>query len=401
MVSKTPLLSLEDAIAIVMDNISVLQTEQAELLNLAGRICANPVIAKISQPPFAASAMDGYAVQFADAQMGAALKLIGEAPAGKPFTGRINKGEAVRIFTGAVIPQGANHIVIQEDASRSADIVHVDAEQKRPRHIRAAGPDFHAGDCLADKGICCTAYHAALFASANIDSVAVVRKPVVGVFSNGGELRSPGSILGPGEIIDSNRYALIGLLQQWGAASVDLGCVPDDPEHIKTVYKKAAHCDLILSIGGASVGEHDYVKQAFCDIGGHILFDKIAIKPGKPTWFGDIDGQAALGLPGNPAAALVMANILLRPLIGAMLGTFSSLPFRRLALRHALDANGPRESYLRALYAQDDDGVERARVHPAQDSSLLFPFAQCNILVRRQPYAPAAKAGDFVDVINL
>ena len=395
------MLSVAQARRILLEGVVPLESERAPLSALAGRRLAETVIARLTQPPFPASAMDGYAVRYADAHLNARLRIIGEAPAGTPFDGVVTDGEAVRIFTGGVVPSGADHIVIQEDATRTDDEIVITARQSGPKHVRHAGIDFREGDRLAERGDVLHEMHGGLFAAANIPHAMVCRKPVVAMFANGDELREPGASLSPGEIINSNRYALSALIEAWGGTSQYLGCAPDDPHAVERKFEEGCEADVIVPIGGASVGDHDYVKSAFEAAGGVIEFSKVAVRPGKPTWCGRLGAARVVGLPGNPASAIVTAALFLQPLIRAMLGDpMEAEAFQRAILDAPLPKNGARESYLRAVWRMDDRGGA-IKPAPNQDSALLSPFASANALIRRRAEEGPASHGDSVEFIRL
>ncbi|MEL7485737.1 MAG: gephyrin-like molybdotransferase Glp [Pseudomonadota bacterium] len=391
------MISVDDALDKILGGVNALPSETVGLSACVGRVAASDVVARITQPPFAASAMDGYAVRFADMAIGAALAVIGEAPAGAPFDGSVGAGEAVRIFTGGVIPPGADHILIQEDAAADGASITVTAEQSAPRHVRSAGVDFLEGDRLASAGARLHAIHGSIFAAANIGAVDVVRRPVVALFANGNELKDPGEKLSAGEIINSNHYALSAMIEAWGGVPEYFGCAPDDPDAVVAMFNNARRADIIVPIGGASVGDHDYVKSAFDAAGGALVFSKIAVRPGKPTWFGGLDGAFVLGLPGNPASAIVTAALFLQPLVRRLGGRDGDRVFLAATLAARINANGPREHYMRATMTEAG-AVEPA---PNQDSSLLSPFASADVLIRRQPQAPAAEIGDKVEIVAL
>lgn len=390
------MLSVEEAISAVLEGAAPIGHEQAGLGELVGRIAAEDVTARMTQPPFAASAMDGYAVRFKDMRVGAELRVIGEAPAGAPFDGTVGAGEAVRIFTGGAVPKGADHVIIQEDIARDGDAIAIREDQPRARNIRAAGIDFKEGDVLAEKGMRLHDIHGAIFAAANIDKVSVYRRPKVAVFSNGDELKEPGADLKPGEIINSNHYALTAMISGWGGEAVYLGCAPDSEEAIRDYFRRGAEADVVIPVGGASVGDYDFVKSAFAKEGGETVFSKVAVRPGKPTWCGNMGKARVIGLPGNPASAIVTAALFVQPLVRRLAGEIWSAPFLKARLAAPVGANGGREAYLRA---EEKDGA----VAPAsnQDSSLLFPFATANALIRRPVNAPALKAGDEVECVRL
>ncbi|WP_375202813.1 molybdopterin molybdotransferase MoeA [Hyphococcus sp.] len=390
------MLSVDEAIAAIMDGAAPLGAEKTGLSEIVDRIAAEDVKARMTQPPFPASAMDGYAVRFVDMKETAVLTVIGEAPAGAPFDGKVGEGEAVRIFTGGAVPAGADHVVIQEDVTREGERITVNEDQEQPRNIRAAGIDFKKGDMLAEKGARLHEIHSALFAAANIAEICVYRRPKVAVFSNGDELKEPGSELKPGEIINSNHYALCAMIRKWGGEAIYLGCASDSEDAIRDYFKRGAETDIIIPVGGASVGDYDFVKSAFAKEGGETKFSKVAVRPGKPVWCGRIGETRVIGLPGNPASAIVTAALFVQPLVRRLAGEDWSAPFWTAALAAPVSANGGREAYMRA---QEKDGV--ITLAPNQDSSLLFPFGTANALLRRLAHAPALEAGDKVEFVRL
>ncbi|MEL6113492.1 MAG: molybdopterin molybdotransferase MoeA [Pseudomonadota bacterium] len=397
------MISVETAREVISNAATAMSAEDIGLDHCTGRVLADAVYANHTQPPFSVAAMDGYAVRFTDMDEGVSLRVIGEAPAGTPFGGVVERGQAVRIFTGAPVPTGTDHILIQEEAIRDGDTITVTHSQVGPRHIRPSGLDFSQGECLAEAGSLLNAFHGAIFAAGNVARLSVVRRPRVMIFTNGDELVPPGtSALTPGQIIDANPYGLSPLISAWGGAPTHLGCAPDRLDDLRAIFentcsgKSDGGADIIVPVGGASVGDHDYMKAAFAAAGGERLFSKVAVKPGKPTWFGRIKGARGpalvLGLPGNPASALVTAHLFLRPLIRGMLNSMQTDDELAGIVTTPIAANGRRETFLRARAAPGPSGWH---VTPAanQDSALLLPFARCNALVRRYPDAAAAAAG--------
>lgn len=405
------MICVEEALSIILKKAGPLPPEQIDLCALTGRIAAKDIKANITHPPHNASAMDGYGVRFEEAQKGNILKVIGEAPAGRPFEGAVQEGECVRIFTGGVVPSGLDHIIIQEDVSRNGDRITINESQPSPAHIRRAGVDFHKGDVLVEAGICFHELHGALLASANIAYTDVIARPKVYLFSTGDELREPGAVLGAGEIINSNHYALTAMIKTWGGEPIYGGCLPDEKGPVIKAFDASA--DIIVPIGGASVGDYDVVKPAFLDAGGDIHFEKIAVRPGKPTWYGTIEQKGdrhrkanltrIIGLPGNPASAIVTAALFLQPLVRVMAGHYSrTMRGGTAQLAAPLSKNGGRETYLRGrVDLQTGAGYATVLPFPNQDSSLLSPFASANVLIRRMPGAPAALEGETVDIVWL
>lgn len=395
------MVSVEDALRAICDSAATLEAETVRLEDACGRVLAGDIIAEISQPPFAASAMDGYAVRFNDARaVGARLRVIGEARAGAAGWKAVEAGSAIRIFTGGVIPDGADHVIIQEDVERDGESIVVKDEQTDPRHIRRAGLDFNKGAVLIKAGSRLSAIDLSLLAAANVATARVTRRPIVAYFDNGDELVDPGAPLAPGRIVGSNRYALGELIKEWGGKARYLGRASDDPSSIRALIERARGADALVPIGGASVGEHDHARAVFSQAGGRLIFEKIAVRPGKPTWFGALDKTLVLGLPGNPASAIVCAVLFLRPLIDRLLGVDAAgLKFMKAILDGAEPSNGPRETYLRGKARHDDQGRFCVAPSANQDSSLISVLAQADVLIRRLPHAPAAEKGDLVDCL--
>ena len=395
--------SVDEAIAIILDGARSLGAEQVVIDDAIDRVLANDVTARLTQPPFDASAMDGYAVLERDAFAGARLSVIGEAPAGSPFPGDIGAGEAVRVFTGAAIPDSAERVIIQEDVVREGGDILLKEIGAGSRNIRPAGVDFKSDDILIRSGTKLHARHCALAAASNNSKLSVYRRPKVFLFSNGDELKEPGAELAPGQIINSNRYAIAGMVAAWGAEPEYLGCAPDNEDAIVDMFKNAASSDVIIPIGGASVGDYDFVKTAFAKAGGVLEFSKVAVKPGKPVWFGKLGEARIVGLPGNPASAIVCTALFVQPLVRRLSYTvLASAEARTLAQTTApIAANGNRESYLRAKVEADETGVLQVTPAYNQDSSLLIPFAEANCLVRREVQAPDVSPGEHVEIIYL
>jgi molybdopterin molybdotransferase len=361
----------------------------------AGRVLAADARAKADQPPFAVSMMDGYAVRSADS---GARRVIGSAPAGRPFAGALGPGEAVRLFTGSVVPDGADAVLAQEDARRDGDQVDFIETPSAGKFIRPRGLDFQAGSLLVAQNRRLTPRDLVLLAAGDLAQVPVRRRPVVAFAASGDELSRPGERRRPGGIVASSVYGLHAMIAQWGGVPKDLGILPDQPEAIATLAQ--VECDLLVTLGGASVGEHDLIQAALGPKGLVLDFWKIAMRPGKPLIFGRLGTTPFLGLPGNPVSSMVCAQIFLRPAILAMLGVESPTMLRKARLIGLLKANDARQDYLRAT-CEWRDGELWARPFPAQDSSMQKIFAQADVLIVRKPHAPPTEEGAAVEVLPL
>ncbi|MEH6696591.1 MAG: gephyrin-like molybdotransferase Glp [Hyphomonas sp.] len=390
------LISVDEAIAHLVAYRPAPVTETVPLADALGRTLAVDVAARVTLPPHDASAMDGYAVRIADiANAGTILQVIGEAPAGTPFKGSVGAGEAVRIFTGSAIPEGADHVLIQEHATRNGDRLTATEAETAPRHIRRAGIDFKSGETLLHAGQKLGPAEIAVAAAADHATLSVHKRLRLAILANGDELRPPGSDPAKGDVVSSNSLGLAALIHSWGGEVHDLGIATDSVESIQALIRQAHAADIILPVGGASVGDHDHMVQAFKSLGLTRIFQKIAVKPGKPTWFGLLGNQRVLGMPGNPASAIVCAHLFLKPLIATSL----QLDLVNAHITHALAANGPRESFLRCVASVTDGIGYTVEVLPNQDSSLIKPFLQANCLVRRECNATALHSGDLVQVL--
>ncbi|MDG4647554.1 molybdopterin molybdotransferase MoeA [Roseibacterium sp. SDUM158017] len=394
------MITVEEALAACLALTRVLPAERVALADAAGRVLAEPVFAQRDQPPFAASAMDGYAVRHADAVPGARLTVAGEAPAGRSWDGEIGPGQALRIFTGAPMPRGAERVVIQEDVTRDGAEIVLGERLDEGFNVRPAGADFRKGARIeAPRRL--TPADIALAAAMNAGRLAVTRKPVVALIATGDELVSPGEAPGSDQIVASNTYGLKALIEAEGGAARLLPIARDDRQSLESVLRLAAGADLIVTVGGASVGDHDLVGAVARDLGMERAFYRIAMRPGKPLMAGRLGRQALLGLPGNPVSALVCGHLFLVPMLRAFLGLKAGERRRRRARLGAdLGPNGPREHYMRAEVFPTGEMPEIVPFD-RQDSSLLSILSRANGLLVRPVGDPARHAGDIVEYLPL
>ncbi len=395
------MISVAEATQRIMAAFRPVDTEAVAIADAAGRALAEDVLARMNQPPAPISAMDGYALRASDAAgVPVTLKVIGTAPAGHPFTGRVGPGETVRIFTGGVVPEGADAVIMQEDADTEGDRVTFREAAKTGKHIRAAGLDFATGDVLVRAGRRLTARDVSLIAAGDVPEVTVRRRPRIALAATGDELTLPGAPKSPGGIVASSGYGLSPLIAGWGGEVIDLGIVPDTVEAVAALPQRAAGADLLVTLGGASVGEHDLIQKALGPAGLELDFWKIAMRPGKPVIFGRLGAQPLIGLPGNPVSTLVCALLYLRPAIAAMLGTETAPTLARARLASPLKGNDTRQDYIRAT-REIRDGEAWVTPLPIQDSSMLSALARADVLILRAPHAPEAPAGEAVDTLPL
>ncbi|MBX9588718.1 MAG: molybdopterin molybdotransferase MoeA [Hyphomonadaceae bacterium] len=397
------LLSVEEALQRILKGVEPTEAEPVAIEQACGRVLAEPLPALVTQPPFNASAMDGYAVRAADvARLPAALAIIGEAAAGHPFSGAVDPGQAVRIFTGAPVPDGADAIVIQENAERDGGKVVVREGTIETDHIRPKGSDFRAGDTLLAAGRRLGPREVSLAAAMGHGQLSVHRRPRVAILSTGDELVPPGSRPGLGQIIASNHLGIAALAESAGATPLQLGIARDTHTDLDTHFARAQGADIIVTSGGASVGDHDLVAPVLQARGMTLAFWKIAMRPGKPLMFGRLAQARVLGLPGNPVSSLICTRLFLLPLIRALLGqpALDQAP-AQARLSVPLEANGPRQHYMRAVSSPGPDGLAQVAPVRSQDSSLLAPLAEANCLLVRAPRAPAAPAGSLVSILPL
>lgn len=395
------MISVDEAVSCIRAAFSLLATEDISLEHACGRVVATDAIAKIDQPPASVSAMDGYALRSADANSTpATLRVIGTAPAGHPFNGTVGEHEAVRIFTGGIVPAGADAIVIQEDATRHDDRVTLNVAAVAGRHIRRAGLDFACGAVLAHAGHRLRARDLSLLAAGDVATISVRRRPRIILASTGDELSRPGEPRKPGGIVASSVYGLSAMVADWGGEPVDIGILPDTAAALSELPARAKGADLIVTTGGASVGDHDLVRSALAPHGFVLDFWKIAMRPGKPLIFGRLGNMPLLGLPGNPVSSLVCAILFLKPAIQAMLGQSERRVLRRARLVRGLAANDTRQDYLRARleFRSDEWWVDPFAI---QDSSMQSVLSAADALIVRAPHSPPAATGEFVDVLPL
>lgn len=391
------MITVEEALAKVLALVDPLASESVPLQQAAGRVLAADVIATRDQPPFASSAMDGYALRNADVIDGAAFDVIGESAAGHAYDGAVGPGQAARIFTGAPVPQGADRVVIQEDVTRNGDRITLNAGFDDALHVRPAGGDFRIGDSMAAPRIL-SPTDIALAAAMNQPTLELARKPDVAIIATGDELVMPGENPAPDQIIASNNFGLKAMFEAAGARARMLPIARDNTGSLETVFDLARGADLIVTIGGASVGDHDLVGQVAREQGLETAFYKVAMRPGKPLMAGRLNGTPMIGLPGNPVSSMVCGMVFILPAIRAMLGLGKAASPRHTAtLVNDTGANGPREHYMRAVVGEDG----RITILGRQDSSLLSVLSTANALAIRPVGDPARKAGEVLDYLPI
>jgi molybdopterin molybdotransferase len=391
------LLAVDDAWARMLAEVSALPAESVPLARSIGRVLAEDVTAVRDQPPFAASAMDGWAVRGGDTP--GTLNIVGESAAGHGYEGQVGAGEAVRIFTGAAVPKGCDAIVIQEDAERVGETVRV-PQVDALHYVRPAGGDFKAGAVLLERGLRIDPWRLSLAASAGRAEVSVYRQPRVALLSTGEEIVEAPATPGRFQIYDSGVPALAAMIEGWGGVAIRAKPVRDTLEAVIAALREA-DADLVVTVGGASVGDHDLVRAAAQALGLTLKVESVNVRPGKPTFFGTLgDGRRLLGLPGNPASAFVCAEMFLKPILSACQGAPTAPVTIAARLGEALPANGSREHWMRAKLSYAEGGVT-VRPYRDQDSSLVSVFAMSDALMRRLPAADAAAAGTVVEVLPL
>jgi len=393
------LMPVDEARARILSNVNPLPSENIPLAQALGRVLAKPLGAKRDQPPFDSSAMDGYAVRGEDVVTERII--IGTSAAGHAFKGQLKSGEAVRIFTGAPVPATSNAVVIQENTRAEGEVVTILSPARSQQNIRPRGLDFKKGETLLPSAIRLNARDIGLAAAMNCNILSVRKKPVVAVIATGDELVLPGERPRSDQIVSSNSNALVAMAQSFGANVINCGIIKDNLKATERAILKMAKADVIVTTGGASVGDHDFIQEALKNTGVKIDFWKIAMRPGKPFMYGRKGKQHVLGLPGNPVSALVCARLFLKPLLDCLQG----LPIEEAAtlarLGNAMPANDSRQDYVRANLEIAPDGSRTAAPFNKQDSSMQRTFRDAHCLIIRPPNAPAASAGDLVPILNL
>jgi molybdopterin molybdotransferase len=394
-------ISVEEALSRLLAPLEKLPPEQISIAEGVGRVLAEDITARRTQPPFAVSAMDGYAVRADDVKtVPAELRIVAEVPAGAGFGGHVGPGESARIFTGAPLPAGTDTIVIQEDTERLGDRVRVLEGAPRGRYVRREGLDFSEGEALLRAGRRLTARDIGLLAAMNRPWLFVHRRPRIGIMSTGDEIVMPGDPIGPHQIVSSNSLALAAFVTACGGIPVSVGNAPDDPEALRRIAAATHGVDLLVTTGGASVGEHDLVRDALATDGLELDFWQIAMRPGKPLMVGRYRGATMVGLPGNPVSTLVCALLFLRPAFDRLSGvTPAEEPAPTARLGVALSKNDRRQDYLRSRLTRAADGTLEVFPFEVQDSSMMRLLAMADCLVVRPPHAPAIAAGAIVPIV--
>jgi molybdopterin molybdotransferase len=396
------MISVEVARESLLAGIRPVGTEVVPLAQAVGRILAEDLSARVSHPPVAVSAMDGYAVRAADvAAVPCRLALIGQSAAGSAFDGAVDCGQCVRIFTGAPLPAGADAVIMQENTRKDGTSVEILTSAPAGRHVRPAGLDFRTGDMLITAGTVMGGRAIGLAAAMNVPNLVVRRKPRIAILSTGDEIVLPGDQPGPAQIIGSNGPGLAAMVTALGADPIHLGIAKDSRESLDAMIRAAAGADMLVTTGGASVGDYDLVQDALKDAGMNLGFYKVAMRPGKPLMFGDMNGVPVLGLPGNPVSAMVCAIIFLEPAIRALTGRSTVTQAINALLGRDLPPNDERMEFMRATLERTDDGLVVALPFEQQDSAVLSGLARATCLLVRPPHAPTAQAGEVVQVIPL
>jgi molybdopterin molybdotransferase len=395
------MLSVTEARTKILAALKPTGPETVSLAQGLGRVLAAPVTARLTQPPADVSAMDGFALRADEGAKGATLKIIGEAPAGHPFPGKIGPGETVRLFTGSVVPAGADSVLIQEDATAQGDTITVNEACAPGKNIRRAGQDFAAGETLILAGTRLTARQIGLAAAGNHPWLTVHRRPRIAILATGDEILLPGEVIPPGSIVSSNAHVLAAFITEHGGEPTILPIAGDSLSAIAAGAAAASGADLLVTTGGASVGAYDLIQESLGQAGLALDFWKIAMRPGKPLMFGAIGQLPLLGLPGNPVSAYVCALLFLRPALDTLSGLPGAPPATEPArLTAALKPNDQREDYIRATVTRDAHGLA-VTPFPIQDSGMLKTLANATALIQRPPHDPALEPGTQVQIIRL
>ena len=396
------MISVDEALDRILSAFAPLPAETVSVGQALGRVLAEDVVARVTQPPADVSAMDGYAVRAEDvASVPVQLQVVGHIAAGSRQEAPLATGQAARIFTGAPLPEGADAIVIQEDTERDGESVTVKESAARGTYVRPAGLDFRAGDVGVAASRAVTVRDLGLIAAMNRPWVSVRRRPRVAVLATGDEVVMPGDPVGPSQIVSSNGLALCALVEACGGEAINLGIAADSADSLRRLAAGAAGADLLITTGGASVGEHDLIRSVLGEEGLDLDFWKIAMRPGKPLMFGRLKGTRMLGLPGNPVSSLVCGLLFVRPILDRLLGLARPAhPTEPAVLAADLGANDRRQDYLRATLRPNDDGRLHASPFHKQDSSMLATLAHADALILRAPHAPPAAAGTLVEVLR-
>lgn len=393
------MISVSGALAQVLSLTKTLDVERVSLRAALGRTLASDAIATRNQPPFSASIMDGYALRDDESKVGAAFTVIGEAAAGHAFDGAIKAGETVRIFTGAPLPKGATRVVIQENVTRDGDII-TQTDVSSTTNIRDIGTDFKVGDRMsAPKRL--TSRDVTLLAAMNIPEVDVIRQPIVALIATGDELVMPGETPAPAQIIASNAFGLAAMVEETGGIARVLPIARDNEASLRHAFELSKGADMIVTIGGASVGDHDIVGKVAGDLGLERAFYKVAMRPGKPLMSGMINGTMMLGLPGNPVSSMVTAHLFMRPALMAFQGLTSQHTHTTATLAVDLPENGPRAHYMRAIRQIGADGTALITPCGNQDSALMRTLSDADVLIVRPPHTEAKLKGDNVEIMEL
>ena len=403
------LLPVDEALRLLLADKMHSGHEMVALHEAGDRILATSIFASFNQPPFDASAMDGYAIRFADAeQLPVTLKIIGESAAGQGFSGTVKSGEAVRIFTGAPLPAGADTVVIQENTQQENGLVTLLQDVEKARHIRLSGLDFRDGECLLQTGHILDPASLSLAAASGHAQVQVYKRPQTAILATGNELVPAGTKPAADQIVSSNSYGVAEIVRRNGGTATDMGIVSDDLAQIEQAVRNVANsdADILVTLGGASVGDHDLVHKALINCGVDLSFYKIAMRPGKPLMFGqllrgDKSPLLVLGLPGNPVSSLVCSYVFLAPLVARMAGKTPATHIAGAKLAQSLPANGNRRDYIRATLTRDSAGELLATPLPVQDSSMLTVITRADALLIREPFAQAAQTGNHCQVLMI